>query len=467
MDQTQELNREIVVDSVPGAWPGYPAAVRGGGFVFVSGVRGGRPDSIPSTYGDLPSDLSARAQGYTLVDDVEGVVAADAWAAHDNLERVLAVAGTRSDQILRQHIWQRDKRYYPVLERVRKHCHPETAPSSGLGVLSVGGRFGRWYGIDSFAVDIEDPNCHGERTMLTAADDAVNPSASIYSQMVASGPLVFMAGHIPVKTTAPGQPLVATFDDVPEEGRFLATGRSHPDARDGPIAAQAWFVYNEIQRTLAAHDMAMSDIVHVRVYLADLRDFATFHRVHSQVFGDSMPALSVAGFDEVGHKGCRIEIEPTALLPGDAARAAIDWPCPAPFAGPGAMRAGPLLLMAGMVGIGADGKPVKDAEPVDAAARDFVRSLERLASTPALPAQIWWSWRNMQTICASAGLGVEAIAKTVVYLRTESDLNVYEAIRSMFVADALPAFDCAFVPGPGPTEDLCVQIDATAVAAPS
>lgn len=431
--------------------------------MFTSGVRGGRSDGSAASYADLPSEFSSHSQGYALVDEAEGEAAADAWAAHDRLERILAASGTRGNQILRQRMWQKDKRFFPTLERVRKLWQPEAAPSSGLGVTAVGGEAGDWYGIESIAVDAEDPQRLGDRRMLTSAEDSSSPSTSIYSQMVASGPLVFLAGHIPIRTTEPRKPAVAGFDDIPAEGRFLATGRSHPDARDGPIAAQSWFVYNEIRRTLERHGMTMADIVHVRIYLADLRDLATFHRVHRHFFEGAAPAMCIVGFDEVGHKGSRIEIEPTALQPNTVLRSDVDWNFPAPHAGPAAVRAGPLLLLAGMLGIDQRGQIARSSADVAPDASGFVRSLETDASAPWVPAQIWWAWRRVSDTCAAAGIGLNAVAKTMVYLRSEADLKVFEAIRTHFFGGVRSAFDCVYVFGPGPVRSASVQIDAIAL----
>ena len=432
----------------------------------MSGVRGGKPDGLRASYNDVPPDFRKSSQGYMLVDALEGEATFDAWNAHRNMETVLAAAETRGDQILRQRMWQRDKRLFPVLERVRKGWQPEAAPSSGLGASSVGGRNGRWFGIECIAADIGDPACLGERLVMTPAEDSANPSASIYSQMVASGPFVFLAGHIPIRTAQPGKPVVASFDDVPAEGRFLATGRSHPDARDGPIAAQTWFVYNEIKCALESHELTMADIVHVRAYLANVRDFATFHRVHEHFFDGAAPALSVVGFDEVGHKGCKVEIEPTALRPQVLAKSRLEWPCPPPFSGPAAMATGPLLFLAGMLGLGPNGQIAMDSSGIDRSAAAFVRSLESSTSSPWVPAQVWWAWRRIDEICRAAGIGLDAIAKTVVYLRDESDLMAYEAIRTLFIPEALPAFDCVLVPNPGPVEAAAVQIDVAALINP-
>jgi enamine deaminase RidA (YjgF/YER057c/UK114 family) len=445
------------------AWPIYPAAVCRGGFIFLSGVRGGPSLEASSSYADLPEELEAAAQGFVLIDEEEGAIAADASAVHRGVDRILASLGCSSDQILRQRMWQRDKRYFPVLERVRKHYQPQAAPSSGLGVKSPGGHLGRWYGLDAIAIDVTSPESWGPREVLVAADNRANPSVSIYSQVVATGPFAFLAGHIPIRSSEAGKPVVAGYDDVPEAGRFLATGRSHPDSRDGPIAAQTWFVYNEIRNALESHGMTMSDILHVRVYLSDLRDLATFHRVHTQIFAGAGPALCITGFDEVGHKGCRIEIEPTALRTGTLERLDIGWPCPAPFLGPSAVRAGPVVFFAGLLGLGPEGRIARDAGSVDASDRDFLRSLESLASTPDLPAQAWWAWKRLQQVCEASGAGIEALTRVVVYLREECDISIYEAVRALFMPTVCTSFDAVFIHGPGPIPAAAIQIDAIAV----
>jgi hypothetical protein len=91
------------------AWPEYPAAIRGGGFVFLSGVRGGRASFSPAAYAEIPAKGFAKPQGYPLVDGGEEAVAVDAWTAHQNMEMILAAAGTRSDQLVRQYVAARQE----------------------------------------------------------------------------------------------------------------------------------------------------------------------------------------------------------------------------------------------------------------------------------------------------------------------------------------------------------------------
>src|ERR1700738_5658386 len=80
----------------------------------------------------MQKERLTKEQGYGLADHDERKVAVDSWAAHANLEMVLRAAGSSGEQILRQHIWQRDKRFFPCYERVRVRFQATPAPSSGL-----------------------------------------------------------------------------------------------------------------------------------------------------------------------------------------------------------------------------------------------------------------------------------------------------------------------------------------------
>jgi enamine deaminase RidA (YjgF/YER057c/UK114 family) len=396
---------------------------------------------------------------------MEGEVAADSWAAHDNLEKVLAAAGTDGTQILRQHIWQRDKRFFPIYEGIRMEWQKVPAPSSGLGVSDVVGRFSRWIGVDALAVVPGANPSFPERATVRTFDNQELPSASFYSQAVRCGPLVFLAGHIPIQTDKPGKPVVRGFDDVPESGRFLETGRSHPDSRQGPIAAQSWYCYEHIRNTLASQGLTMADVLHVSVFLQDMRDFGTFHRVHQHFFPLTGPALVVTQFDEVGHKGTLIEIEPTAIQPGQGlATAHVAWPIPAPFSGPAATKSGPLWFLAGMLGLNGRGQLVSSADHLeDPVGVRVVEDLSRFEKNRGFAAQCWQAWRLMERVCSDAGLSLSNIVKTTIYLRSFEEAWIYEEIREAFIQQrALPAVEFVAVSGPGPVPNSHVQIEAIA-----
>jgi hypothetical protein len=90
------------------AFARYSLAVKSAGLVFLSGVRAGMAAAAPRRFDELPSAGRVKRQGYTLVDQLEGVVSGESWSAHESLEAVLKAAATRGDQLLRQHIWQRE-----------------------------------------------------------------------------------------------------------------------------------------------------------------------------------------------------------------------------------------------------------------------------------------------------------------------------------------------------------------------
>jgi 2-iminobutanoate/2-iminopropanoate deaminase len=461
------MARRIVrVDGIVPLVPGYPAAVVADGLVFVSGLRGGRNDATPS-FAELPRDFRDNGFATTTLSD-EAEFAADGWTVHENLDRVIRAAGSDASQVLRLHIWLRDKRIFPVYERIRMAWQKVPAPSSCLGVNEIVGRFGRAAGIEALAVVPGENPLLPERVTVRAFDNKDFPSAGFYSQAVRCGPLVFLAGHIPIETNKPGQPVISGFADVPPEGRVFATGRSHPDSRQGPIMAQAWFTYDKIRENLRAQGLTMDTIKHVSIMLQDVRDFDAFQRVHNQFFPERSPALVVAGFSEVGHRGTLIEIEPTALDPGaNVPSRSVDWPCPAPFTGPAAVQVGNLCLFAGMLGLNGAGRLVRGADDLDdAVGRQVVRDLARFERAPGFAAQCWAAWMLLASVAERMQMPLDRLTKTTVYLRHAADLPIYEEIREAFlsgVGAALPAAEFVGVPAPGPVRAAHVQIEATGV----
>jgi enamine deaminase RidA (YjgF/YER057c/UK114 family) len=201
--------------------------------------------------------------------------------------------------------------------------------------------------------------------------------------------------------------------------------------------------------------------------LRDVRDFGTFHRVHRQFFPEAAPALVVAGFDEVGHRGTMIEIEPTAIDPkANVAQAGVPWPMPAPFSGPAAVRLGPFTMMAGMLGLDERGELVRaPGDLSDDLGRRVAADLARFETSPGFAAQCWAAWRLLQRVCEAAGLSLDRLVKTTVNLRSARDVWIYEEIRDAFVPDIggnLPAIEFVGIENPGPVPEAQIQIEAMA-----
>ena len=442
------------------AFPGYPAAVAAEGLLFLSGVRPVRDGAAPLRFDDLPVEAQVGRQGFPLAEEAEEEVAVDGWAAHDELDRVLALAGATQEHMLRMRIWQRDKRFYPSYERVRLVRQPSPSSSSGHSVKALAGVGGRAIGLDGVAIAVDQAQAGAERTATGQTGKAERP-LTYYSLAAQHGRFAFLAGHIPVKGD-PGFPTVQSFDDVPPEGRGFATGRSHTDSRDGPIAAQTWYVYDQLRQSLDKIGGTMDDVVHCLVGLADIRDLPMFHRAHRETFGDAGPALTIVGAGEVGHRNSRVVVEPTVHLDSGGER--IEWPGRAPLSAPMARRAGELLFLSGMSGFDQEARLVEDADALPAEARALVRTLAGRSATPHLAVQCWRAWAKLADALAAAGSSLDQLVKLTVIVADPADFTVFDATRRSFIERDLPAIECVAASFPGPSPRSAIQIDAVAHA---
>lgn len=328
-----------------------------GGFRFLAGVAA---DDVQAT---ASSDWVSRA---------EGEHRAQAQAVYAELERCMADSGGL-DAMCRQHIYQQDKRYFPVFEKVRLAAEPDLpTPSSGIGVDNLLDRPTRRYEVDGIGLSPDGAQRYGMPRPLSTS--TIGSSASHYTQCLVTGPYAFSAGMIAVDP-ATGHS-VHGFEDVEAEGRFLATGRTHPDSRTGPIAAQTWVLYRRLLTMLAEADVPASSILCSTVFLSDAGDTADFVRVHDRVFADvAGPALQIVVVDEVGHRGTVVEIEVTASMDPEAE---IRRTYEADSAIPSAVRCGELAFLSDVVPEGSAGRLPRSLDEVPG--EDAARAREHVAA---------------------------------------------------------------------------------------
>ena len=454
---------QIFTDKNQQGFLGFPNAVKANGLVFTSGVRSKPKKQKDRNFSGIPQEYREKEQRFSLVDEFEGKVCYDAAHTHAALQDLLERCGSDSTQILRQHMWQRDKRFFPAYENIRKKVQTVPAPSSGLGVEYVFGDREGSIGLDAIAVCPNESSLYPQREVIAKLDNKKLPSAGFYSQAVKTGDLVFTAGHIPIKTSTAGMPVVTSFNDIPVEGRFLATGRSHPDSRDGPIAAQAWYTYNELKRTLENHDVKLSDTINSTVYLTDIRDFPVFHRIHTHFFPENGPALTVIGFSEVGHRGCLIEIELTAVKTLNKSKIKrVDWPVKPPFNAPAATITDNLIFLSGICGLKEDGTIfTSEQNSIEINFPDTITQL--LTVDSELVGQTWYALNIISEISKKAGSSIDNLLKISVYLKDEKDFEIFQKIfNSLVLKENFPALECIIIPNPGPTEHARIQIEAIA-----
>lgn len=421
----------------------WPDCVAAGPWLFFSGQRGTRgSDARPCTsYDDVRGLAPGAGSAYSWVSAIEAPVGGQALAIYERYRKLLARDGGIGN-LVRYHIYQRDKRYFPVFDRVRRHH--ETAPpaSTAVGVGRFDTEDAARLNIDAIAFRPSVQPGWGARSVLGGA--ARFAAAAHFSHVIGAGPYLFLAGQIPIDTSQPGSPLIRGYADVPEEGRFLSVGRSHEDARNGPIAAQTWFTYDLIRQHLEGVGSALDQVLNLVVYLQDMRDFPTFHRVHEHFFPKDPPALTVVEVGEVGHKGTLIEIEPTAVLPGKGVtRRAFDAAGrEAPACMSAVVAAGELAFLSGITGgvVGASRKPARGA--IAGEARAIVNELKaRLAL---------------------AGAALSRVVHLTVYL---DDINAFATVGPILeraFGKHRPALMMLECPRPSPVTGARMQ--ATAIA---
>ncbi|MEN3352112.1 MAG: hypothetical protein V7640_270 [Betaproteobacteria bacterium] len=435
-------------------WPSHVAA---GPFLFFSGQMGrAREGAFVTRYAEAPNVGDRANTAFDWVSDMEAPVGAQATAIYERYRDILGKEGSDLGHLLRYHIYQRDKHFFSVFDRIRRtyETKPPASTAVGMGRFDADDR--ATLCIDAIALLASAEKTLGPRTVLPGS--ARHVAAATFSHVVSAGPFLFLAGQIPVDTSKPGSPLIRNYDDIPEEGRFLRVGRSHEDTRNGPIAAQTWFTYDLIRQHLEAVGSSLDRILNLIVYLQDIRDFPTFHRVHERFFRSKPPALSVVEVGEVGHKGTLIEIEPTAILArSDVERRIIEpegWRAPAHMSA--GVAADGLAFFSGVIGTDESGRPVELSESIRAKLNVPVElsngnsySLQAVAAVSALSRRL-----------AAANGSLSNIAHLTVYLDKIRQFPAVERALTDAFGEWRPALTVLEVPAPAPVRGARVSLTA-------
>jgi 2-iminobutanoate/2-iminopropanoate deaminase len=120
-----------------------------------------------------------------------------------------------------------------------------------------------------------------DRTAVSAPD--APPAIGPYSQGIAAGGFVFLAGQIPL---------------VRDTGKFV----------DGGITEQTEQVIANIKALLASQKLTLADVVKATVFLADMEEFAAMNAVYTKHFTGTPPARSTVQVARLP-KDARVEIE--------------------------------------------------------------------------------------------------------------------------------------------------------------
>ncbi len=111
--------------------------------------------------------------------------------------------------------------------------------------------------------------------------------------------------------------VIKGYSDLPEDARRLAgeTGEMSTDMKEGPIAAQSWWILNSLRLTVEAAGGTLNDVVKLTQYFRNLRDFPVYNRIRTSFFADA-PASTVVQVSELlPTPETLLEVEAVAYIP--------------------------------------------------------------------------------------------------------------------------------------------------------
>ena len=112
-----------------------------------------------------------------------------------------------------------------------------------------------------------------------------------YSHIARVGPFISIGG-------------TAAFD--PATGRLAASD----------VAAQTTRILESFRVMLQSVDSDLDHVIHINVFLKDMRDFDEMNRAYAAVMGDHRPARTVIGVNELPKPGILLTMNLTAVAKG-------------------------------------------------------------------------------------------------------------------------------------------------------
>ena len=152
-------------------------------------------------------------------------------------------------------------------------------------------------------------------TKSSALNANIAKPLSRYAPFRRAGDLVFFAGIIAADPST--MKVIGGYSDLPPEARRLAgeTGEMSTDMKDGPIAAQSWWILNSLRLTVEAAGGTLNDVVKLTQYFRNLRDFPVYNRIRASFFTDP-PASTVVQISELLPTSVSLlEVDATAYIP--------------------------------------------------------------------------------------------------------------------------------------------------------
>ena len=422
--------------------PLLPVELGAGKIKFAQGMKAGRWVSATGLMaqdfvsGIAPDVLSAGAPHAGLPKREK-----EAQRIFENLDAVLAAAGTDRANLVRTDQYYTTVKAVPPYQQVRRaflrgRIPPSTSitqkrlllPDADMNVQAVA-----VIPEQNFAVEhLQHAHLKGRPT-------------SGYSPALTVGNFIFI----------PGITSMAIGDEPPRNGIAAAALMAEGAQWGGqPIKLETEFIITQrIVPSLKLAGASLEDVAHAQIYLTDPEDYSAFTEVWSRHFGNAGPTFSVIPCIEHGlapYHG-KIEVNVLAVKPGSAARkrhikAEV---ATALHQQPQAVRAGDLLFISGLMAADRDGL-------APSAARDLHQPW--FSSPAEMQAEIIIG--NIARLCEAAGTSLTNVVRVQQFHTDIAEFYpVYQAWRRHLAGRPLP-FSAVEVPTPLPVPGASMLIEA-------
>jgi enamine deaminase RidA (YjgF/YER057c/UK114 family) len=413
----------------------FARGMKAGSWVFATGLM-----AQDFTSGIAPDVLAESAPHAGLPKREK-----EAQRIFDNLDAVLAAAGTDHASLVRTDQYYTTVKAVPPYQQIRRgHLRGRIPPSTSIaqqGLLLPGADMN----IQALGVI---PRKGFEVIHLKHEQLAGRPTSG-YSPAVTVGDFIFIPGITSLAVgNEPRRNGVASAALMTEGAQWAGL----------PIKLETEFIIKQrMVQSLALAGATLDDVVHAQVYLTDREDYSAFNEAWTRHFAKSPPTLDIIPCIPHGlapYDG-KIEINVLAAKPGSAAqKRTIDAGVPTAFRQqPQAVKAGDLLFISGLMAF--DGNGLAPGTTVDPRQPHFSSAAE---------AQAEFIIGNIAKLCEAAGT---SLANVVRVLQFHTDIRevhpVYKVWERRLGGRPVP-FSAVEVPGPLPVPGATVMIEAWAYA---
>ncbi len=447
-------------------------AARAGQLMYISGQVGVKPsDGLPIMgFEDLPAKGKRFfSQSFLLFElSYLAPTAAQTYWIMDNMKTLLAEQGASLDDLVKLNVYLQDLKNYEGVELVFQKLLGKNPPACTILEMEKRGvHEDLRVCIDGVAVIPSDKRGAMKKEIVNT-EEAPAPTGH-YSQAVKCGNLLFISGLLG-EDPQTGE-LVRSFRDLGPDGKRLKETFRTPHRRQEKVRAQMWQIFKNTEKILRAAGTSLDQLLICFTYTRDMyTDFYSAQPIIKMAIPHNPPGNTDFGMPDIRRDpDAMIEMEAIAFVPGNGQKRKVDFVFDPNLTRPTfhytmATAAGPYFFSAGRTGINWQREGVCSMRPADMHAWGGQKmALGRLHEDKPVMAQAWYAYKTIQKMLATQGATMDDIVKTNIWLGDLGTFPEVEAVSREFFPNGAPAATMIPVKNFGPSDDLRLEIDVTAI----